>query len=182
MSVVSGLHEFVFSLHVSERKRLLAFWAGLGFQPHAEGALNAADAEALYGHGAALTSIRLRHSGCAAHETGLVRLQCWGELAGEGLGEVDVGGRGREQAQGDDNLHGACECFPLKQRVQPFAWQTFPGWQFAGFLNSDQTYERRSQRGRDAHRWRIAQVNIKVCSHNTLFVGLLFFTPERESV
>ena len=86
MSVVSGLHEFVFSLHVSERKRLLAFWAGLGFQPHAEGALSADDAEALYGHGAALTSIRLRHSGCAAHETGLVRLQCWDELAGEGLG------------------------------------------------------------------------------------------------
>ncbi len=86
MSVVSGLHEFVFSAHVSERERLLAFWAGLGFQSDAEGALSADDAGALYGHGAALTSIRLRHSGCAAHETGLVRLQCWDELAGEGLG------------------------------------------------------------------------------------------------
>jgi len=47
MSVVSGLHEFVFSAHVSERERLLRFWAGLGFQPDAEGALSAADAEAL---------------------------------------------------------------------------------------------------------------------------------------
>ena len=55
MSVVSGLHEFVFSAHASERERLLAFWAGLGFQPDAEGALSATDAEALYGHGAALT-------------------------------------------------------------------------------------------------------------------------------
>ena len=62
MSVVSGLHEFVFSAHISERERLLAFWAGLGFQPDAEGTLNVNDAEALYGHGAALTSIRLRHS------------------------------------------------------------------------------------------------------------------------
>ena len=86
MSVVSGLHEFVFSAHASERERLLAFWSGLGFEPDAEGALSATDAEALYGHGAALASIRLRHSGCAAHETGLVRLQCWDELAGEGLG------------------------------------------------------------------------------------------------
>ena len=86
MSVVSGLHEFVFSAHQSDRERLLAFWAGLGFQADLEGALSATDAEALYGHGAALTSIRLRHSGCAAHETGLVRLQCWEDLAGEGLG------------------------------------------------------------------------------------------------
>ena len=86
MSVVSGLHEFVFSAHISERERLLAFWAGLGFQPDAEGTLSAADAEALYGHGAALASIRLRHSGCTAHDTGLVRLQCWEDLAGEGLG------------------------------------------------------------------------------------------------
>ena len=86
MSVVSGLHEFVFSAHQSNRERLLAFWGGLGFKPDVEGALSASDAEALYGHGAALASIRLRHSGCAAHETGLVRLQCWEDLAGEGLG------------------------------------------------------------------------------------------------
>ena len=77
MSVASGLHEFVFSAHITERERLLAFWAGLGFQPDLEGALSATDAEALYGHCAVLTSIRLRHSGCAAHETGLVRLQCY---------------------------------------------------------------------------------------------------------
>ena len=51
MSVVSGLHEFVFSAHVSERERLLRFWAGLGFQPDAEGALSAADAEALLADG-----------------------------------------------------------------------------------------------------------------------------------
>ena len=86
MSVVSGLHEFVFSAHASERERLLAFWAGLGFEPNAEGALSATDAEALYGHGAALASIRLRHSGCAAHETGLVRLQCWDDRLARCLG------------------------------------------------------------------------------------------------
>ena len=50
MSVVSGLHEFVFSAHASERERLLAFWAGLGFEPNAEGALSATDAEAFTGH------------------------------------------------------------------------------------------------------------------------------------
>lgn len=86
MNVVGGLYEFVFTAHASERERLLAFWSGLGFFPEVDGRLTASEAEALYGHASALQSVRLRHSGCGAHETGLVRLQCWDDLAGEGLG------------------------------------------------------------------------------------------------
>ena len=85
MSVVSGLYEFVFATRTSERERLLAFWQALGFEPIGEGALSASEANKLYGHHAALQSIRLQHAGCAAHQTGLVRLQCWSELAGDGL-------------------------------------------------------------------------------------------------
>ena len=86
MSVVGGLYEFVFSAHASERERLLAFWSELGFLPEAEGRLSANDAKALYSHASALQSVRLRHAGCATHETGLVRLQFWDDLAGQGLG------------------------------------------------------------------------------------------------
>ena len=86
MSVVSGLYEFVFATRTSERERLLAFWQALGFEPIDEGTLSASEASTLYGHHAELQSIRLRHPGCAAHQTGLVRLQCWSALAGEGLG------------------------------------------------------------------------------------------------
>ena len=86
MGVVSGLHEFVFATHFSERDRLLHFWSQLGFLPECEGSLTATDSEALYGHAASLESVRLRHSGSRAHNTGLVRLQCWSDLAGDGLG------------------------------------------------------------------------------------------------
>lgn len=86
MSVVSGLYEFVLATRTSERGRLLAFWQALGFEPITEGALSASEASTLYGHQAGLQSIRLRHPGCAAHQTGLVRLQCWSALAREGLG------------------------------------------------------------------------------------------------
>lgn len=86
MGVISGLHEFVFSTQSSDRDRLLGFWAKLGFVADQEGSLGASEASALYGHDAELKSVRLRHSGCQAYETGLVRLQCWSELAGEGLG------------------------------------------------------------------------------------------------
>jgi hypothetical protein len=86
MGVSSGVHEFVFSTQLSDRDRLLDFWSALGFVVDREGTLSASDASALYGHHADLQSARLRHSGCGAFETGLVRLQCWSELAGEGLG------------------------------------------------------------------------------------------------
>jgi hypothetical protein len=86
MSVVSGLHEFVFATHISERDRLLQFWSQLGFSLEREGSLTATESEALYGHAAALQSVRLKHLGSHAHDTGLVRLQCWSDLAGDGLG------------------------------------------------------------------------------------------------
>lgn len=86
MSVVSGLHEFVFSAQAAERDRLLAFWSQLGFVPEIEGSLTSSEADELYGHASTLHAVRLRHPGSGAHETGLVRLQLWGELAGEGLG------------------------------------------------------------------------------------------------
>ena len=85
MSVVSGLYEFIFATHISERDRLLGFWSQLGFEPEVEGSLTASDSAALYGHAATLQSIRLRHSGSHAYDTGLVRLQCWSDLAGDGL-------------------------------------------------------------------------------------------------
>ena len=86
MSAVSGLHEFVFSAQVAERERLLTFWSQLGFVPETEGSLTSGEADALYGHASTLQSVRLRHSGSRAYETGLVRLQFWEELSGEGLG------------------------------------------------------------------------------------------------
>ena len=86
MSAVSGLHEFVFSAQVAERERLLAFWSQLGFVPETEGSLTSGEADALYGHASTLQSVRLRHSGSRAYETGLVRLQFWEALSGEGLG------------------------------------------------------------------------------------------------
>jgi hypothetical protein len=86
MSVVSGLYEFIFATHISERDRLLGFWSQLGFEPEVEGSLTASDSAVLYGHAATLQSIRLRHSGSHAYDTGLVRLQCWSDLAGDGLG------------------------------------------------------------------------------------------------
>ena len=44
----------------AERERLLAFWQALGFEPIGEGALSASEANTLYGHHAALQSIRLQ--------------------------------------------------------------------------------------------------------------------------
>ena len=86
MSVVSGLYEFVFATHITGRDRLLGFWSQLGFVLEVEGSLTAIESDALYGHPATLQSVRLRHSGSHAHNTGLVRLQCWSDLAGDGLG------------------------------------------------------------------------------------------------
>ena len=86
MSAVGGLYEFVFSAQVAERERLLAFWSQLGFEPETEGSLTSGEADALYGHASKLQSVRLRHSGSRAYETGLVRLQFWEALSGEGLG------------------------------------------------------------------------------------------------
>jgi catechol 2,3-dioxygenase-like lactoylglutathione lyase family enzyme len=86
MGAVTGLYEHIFAARVSDRERLLAFWSAFGFEVVAEGALTAAEAEALYGHRAELTSLRLRHPGCATFGTGQVRLHCWSDLAGSGLG------------------------------------------------------------------------------------------------
>ncbi len=82
----SGVYEFVFGAHVEERDKLLAFWALLGFEVDEEGSFTAAEAESFLGHRAALSSVRLRHPGCATFGTGFVRLQFWQSLANEGLG------------------------------------------------------------------------------------------------
>lgn len=82
----SGVFEFVFGALQAERDELLKFWSVLGFEPELEGSLNGEQAHAVYGHESSLVSLRLRHSGCASYETGLVRLQLWGDLANEGLG------------------------------------------------------------------------------------------------
>ena len=85
----AGIHEFVFGALAAERDELLAFWKVLGFEVVEEGALDAAAADAHYGHGSALTSLRLRHPGCDTFDTGAVRLQLWKALRNEGLGNHD---------------------------------------------------------------------------------------------
>lgn len=93
---VSGVHEFIHGHEASDRERVLHFWSILGFEPVEEGYLGAGEAGALYGHGSALTSIKLAHPGCATYDTGYVRLQFWERLSGEGLAgskAVEVGGR-----------------------------------------------------------------------------------------
>lgn len=82
----SGVHEFVFGALQAERDEMLRFWAVLGFTPEAEGSLTAEEAHDAYGHTSRLVSVRLRHTGCATFETGLVRMQFWENLANEGLG------------------------------------------------------------------------------------------------
>ena len=73
----------------SQRRLLSAsgYWHfGLGWDlcPKPRGVYGEADA--LYGYASTLQSVRLRHSGSRAYETGLVRLQFWEALSGEGLG------------------------------------------------------------------------------------------------
>lgn len=85
----AGIHEFVFGGLQSEREELLKFWGVLGFELTDEGDLGRDDANALYGHGEGVVSLRLRHPGCATYETGLVRLQLWSALRNEGLGNND---------------------------------------------------------------------------------------------
>ncbi|MGI9236860.1 MAG: hypothetical protein ACR2QZ_05655, partial [Woeseiaceae bacterium] len=82
----SGVFEFVFGAPQTERDEALKFWTVLGFTPEAEGSMNAGQARDVYGHASQLVSVRLRHTGCATFETGLVRLQFWETLANEGLG------------------------------------------------------------------------------------------------
>ncbi len=80
-----GVHEFIFGLEDGSQDEWLQFWELLGFRPVQSGQLGAADAGRLYGHASELASVRLRHSGCAAHDTGAVRLHFWKSLRNEGL-------------------------------------------------------------------------------------------------
>lgn len=84
--VRQGISEFVFGAPPDREDELLRFWAVLGFEPVAEGALDAEAAAALYGHGSTLRGIRLRHPGCGTWNTGYVRLQFWDTLRNKGLG------------------------------------------------------------------------------------------------
>ncbi|MEM1261637.1 MAG: hypothetical protein AAGH76_04540 [Pseudomonadota bacterium] len=84
----SGIYEFVFGALQSEREALIEFWQMLGFVPVDEGRLARTATDAIYGHGADLHSVRLKHPGCATFGTGYVRLQCWESLADEGLGNT----------------------------------------------------------------------------------------------
>lgn len=84
--VRQGISEFVFGLPEGRREEMLRFWKVLGFEPVAEGTLDADAAGALYGHAATLHGLRLKHRGCERFGTGFVRLQVWSELANEGLG------------------------------------------------------------------------------------------------
>ena len=93
---VSGVHEFLFGAPASEREDVLHFWSVLGFEPVAEGRIEAAEAKSLYGHASGLTSFRLAHPGCKTYDTGHVRLQLWDDLPSEGLGDaaaLDTGSR-----------------------------------------------------------------------------------------
>lgn len=95
-AVAAGIFEFVFGGSIAQRESLLEFWAMLGFTPVAEGHLNAAQAEQLYGHRAELHSLRLTHPGCSSFGTGQVRLQLWSSVRNEGLGNrrpIETGSR-----------------------------------------------------------------------------------------
>lgn len=92
----AGVYEFLHGYPSERRDQTLKFWALLGFEPVAEQALDAAGAQALYGHASAVTSIRLAHAGCASFGTGHVRLQFWETPRNAGLDickPLDVGSR-----------------------------------------------------------------------------------------
>jgi catechol 2,3-dioxygenase-like lactoylglutathione lyase family enzyme len=78
---VGGLHELC--VGVPDLESALADFAAWGCRPGERGALDAASAEALYGHRSALRSVRLLH-GTADH--GLVRLMHWDAPLNAGVG------------------------------------------------------------------------------------------------
>lgn len=64
----------------------LKYWAELGYREVKRGQLEAEAAGLLYGHGSALTSVRLQNGNSADH--GLVRVMSWSEPGNQGLGET----------------------------------------------------------------------------------------------
>jgi catechol 2,3-dioxygenase-like lactoylglutathione lyase family enzyme len=77
-----GLYEHGYG--TSDLEGALRYWRQLGFEEVARGQLDAAAAQALYGHGSALTGVRLAHR--AERRYGLVRLFAFERPAGPGLG------------------------------------------------------------------------------------------------
>lgn len=90
--MISGVYENIegaLDLEASVR-----YWAVFGYHPVAEGTLAADAAFQLYGHRAALHSLRLQHLNSADH--GLIRLMGWERLRDDGVGVVPpltIGGR-----------------------------------------------------------------------------------------
>lgn len=78
---VGGLHEACFG--VPDLAAAADYWAAFGFRPVAEGRLDAATAQALYGVASGVESLRLGH---LDSDHGLVRLMRWEKPVGTGIG------------------------------------------------------------------------------------------------
>jgi len=87
----AGLYEHICG--VTDLDEAGRYWAQLGFEPLAEGSLEAERAHSLYGVGSRLRSVRLRHK--ATERRGLIRLMHWEVPTGQGLEfhPLDLGSR-----------------------------------------------------------------------------------------
>ncbi len=88
----TGLFEHMYG--VTDLEGAGRYWAQLGFEPLAEGTLEAERAHELYGVESGLESVRLGHR--ATQRQGLIRLMRWESAAGEGLKfahPLDLGSR-----------------------------------------------------------------------------------------
>lgn len=90
---VGGLYETC--IGVPDLDAATDYWASFGFRAGPEQTMDAAKADALYGHNSALTSRRLLHQ---ESDHGLIRLMCWQSPRNDGLGIKPFRGHGNRWA------------------------------------------------------------------------------------
>ncbi|ARV62660.1 hypothetical protein BZZ01_32080 [Nostocales cyanobacterium HT-58-2] len=82
--MISGIFENCIGSNHLEAS--LKYWTELGYRELKRGQLSGEEAEKLYGHTSALTSLRLQNGNSSDH--GLVRIMYWSEPRNEGLGHA----------------------------------------------------------------------------------------------
>lgn len=100
MRTQTGVYEIL--VGVTNLDAAAAYWRAFGYRPGASGRLDAQAAHRLYGHRAAVASIRLQHGDATS---GLIRLQQWERALGKGIGTAELRATGcRWSVQRTDDL------------------------------------------------------------------------------